>query len=117
VSGDEQLLGMGLAQLIDNAIKYSAPHSAIAIRAERSGDEIRLSVNNRGAVIPGADLERIFERFYRAAGTAHHVAGTGLGLSITRKIAAAHFGRVWAASDAESGTTFFLALPAAGRAA
>jgi two-component system sensor histidine kinase KdpD len=111
VAGDDQMLGMGLAQLIDNAVKYSAPDSAIAICAERSGSEIIVSVNNLGAVIPPADLERIFERFYRAAGTSHRVPGTGLGLSITRKIAAAHRGRVWATSNAEKGTTFFLALP------
>ena len=111
VSGDEQLLRMGLAQLIDNAIKYSAPQSGIAIRAERRGTDIVLSVSNQGALIPASDLERIFERFYRGSGTSQHVPGTGLGLSITRKIAAAHSGRVWATSDAESGTTFFLALP------
>jgi two-component system sensor histidine kinase KdpD len=116
VAGDEQLLGMGLAQLIDNAIKYSAAQSGIAIRVERSGNDIVISVNNRGALIPASDLERIFERFYRGPGTAQHVPGTGLGLSITRKIAAAHSGRVWATSDAESGTTFFLALPANTRA-
>jgi len=115
VSGDEDLLEMGLAQLIDNAVKYSAPDSEIAIRAERQGNDIVLSVNNAGATIPPSDLERIFERFYRAAGTSHHVPGTGLGLSITRKIAAAHSGRVWATSDAEKGTTFFLALPACTR--
>jgi two-component system, OmpR family, sensor histidine kinase KdpD len=112
VAGDEQLLAMGLAQLIDNAIKYSAPKSGIAIHVERSGNDIVISVNNKGALIPPADLERIFERFYRGPGTAQHVPGTGLGLSITRKIAAAHSGRVWATSDAESGTTFFLSLPA-----
>lgn len=117
VAGDEELLQMGLAQLIDNAVKYSAPDSEIAIRAERSGSDIVLSVNNAGSAIPAEDLERIFERFYRAGGASHHVPGTGLGLSITRKIAAAHSGRVWAASDAGKGTTFFLALPASARAA
>jgi two-component system, OmpR family, sensor histidine kinase KdpD len=112
VAGDDQMLGMGLAQLIDNAVKYSVPNSAIAICAERSDSEIMVSVNNLGAVIPPADLERIFERFFRAAGTSQRVPGTGLGLSITRKIAAAHGGRVWATSNAGEGTTFFLALPA-----
>jgi len=111
VAGDEQLLGMGLAQLVDNAVKYSTPDSEIAIRAERRGSDIVLSVHNVGTVIPPADLERIFERFYRAGGTSQSVPGTGLGLSITRKIAAAHSGRVWATSDQEKGTTFYLALP------
>ncbi len=111
ISGDRELLRMGVSQLIDNAIKYSAAGSEIRIAAQTRGGEILLSVNNKGPVIPPADLDRIFERFYRAPGTAHHVPGTGLGLSITRKIAAAHSGRVWATSGADSGTTFFLALP------
>jgi two-component system sensor histidine kinase KdpD len=64
-------------------------------------------------LIPAADRERIFERFYRAAGTQHRPTGTGLGLSIVKKIVDAHQGRVWAESDAVQGTTFFLSLPAA----
>jgi two-component system sensor histidine kinase KdpD len=112
VAGDEQLLRIGLAQLIDNAVKYSAANSQIAIRAERNGENIVLSVNNAGTVIPQADLERIFERFYRASVSSSRVPGTGLGLSIARKIAIAHSGRVWATSSAAEGTTFFLVLPA-----
>ena len=112
VAGDDQLLGVGLVHLIDNAIKYSTPNSTISISADRAGADVVLSVHNRGTVIPATDLERIFERFYRAPDTAHHVSGTGLGLSITRKIAEAHAGRVWATSNADKGTTFFLVLPA-----
>ena len=112
VSGDEQLLGMALAQLVDNAIKYSASASEIAIRAEHGRGGIVLSVNNQGPAIQAPELERIFERFYRATGTAQQIAGTGLGLSVARKIAAAHSGRVWATSDPDAGTTFFFALPA-----
>ena len=112
VAGDAHLLGVGLVQLIDNAVKYSTPHSAISLSGEQCGEEVVLSVHNLGTVLPPADLERIFERFYRAAGSALHVTGTGLGLSITRKIVAAHEGRVWATSDADKGTTFLLALPA-----
>jgi len=116
VFGDEEMLGMGLTQLIDNAIKYSASGSGIDIRSTRSNGDIVVSVHNVGVTIPPEDRERIFERFYRASGTAHNVPGTGLGLSITRKIAVAHSGRVWVTSDSESGTTFFLSLPADGHA-
>lgn len=115
VAGDGNLLGMCISQLIDNAVKYSAAGSQIRIRAHQTGREVLVSVNNRGPVIPAAELERIFERFYRAPGTANHVAGTGLGLSITRKIATAHSGRVWATSDDAAGTTFYLVLPAAAK--
>jgi len=110
VLGDEQLLSMALSQLIDNALKYSQPDSGMTIAAERKGAEALISVHNFGIPIPEADLERIFERFYRAR-DAHRVSGTGLGLSITRKIALAHGGRVWASSDEQRGTTFYLSLP------
>ncbi|MES1260193.1 MAG: ATP-binding protein [Acidobacteriota bacterium] len=111
IRGDEQLLTMALTQVIDNALKYAAPSSEITLGLERRGDEITLSVHNFGEPVPPADMERIFERFYRAPGTARRAAGTGLGLAITRKIVAAHGGRVWAASDEIRGTTFFLAFP------
>lgn len=111
IEGDEQLLVTLLIQLIDNAVKYSAASSEIAISAEVSGNEVVVSVHNFGPSIPPADLEKVFQRFYRAGGTAGQVSGTGLGLSIARKIAVAHRGRLWAASNAGMGTTFFLALP------
>jgi len=112
VSADEQLLSMALSQLTDNAQKYSRPDTAITLAAERKGSEAVISVHNLGMPIAAADLERIFERFYRAGNVAHRISGTGLGLSITRKIAIAHGGRVWASSEETGGTTFFLSLPA-----
>jgi two-component system sensor histidine kinase KdpD len=111
VSGDDQLLSMAISQLVDNALKYSRPDTGMTVKAERLGSEALISVHNLGYPIPESDLERIFERFYRAGDVAHRVSGTGLGLSITRKIALAHGGRVWASSDEAHGTTFFLSLP------
>jgi two-component system sensor histidine kinase KdpD len=111
VSGDEQLLSMALSQLVDNALKYSRPDTGMTVTAERKGADALISVHNLGYPIPEADLERIFERFYRSGDVSHRVAGTGLGLSITRKIALAHGGRVWASSDEARGTTFYLSLP------
>jgi two-component system sensor histidine kinase KdpD len=114
VSGDNHLIVMALRQLVDNAIKYSDPGTAIAISAEFAGtpgnEEILISVHNEGPAIRPEDRERIFERFYRSPGTEHRAAGTGLGLSITKKIAEAHHGRVWA-SGGEKGASFFFALP------
>jgi signal transduction histidine kinase len=111
VSGDEQLLSMALSQLIDNALKYSQPETGMTVAAERKGLDALISVHNFGSTIPEADLERIFERFYRSRDVSRRVSGTGLGLSITRKIALAHGGRVWASSDETRGTTFYLSLP------
>ncbi len=114
-SGDPQLLALALNQLLDNALKYSTPGTEISFVVRQQEDETVVSVHNFGPVIAAGEIENIFERFYRAA-PAGPIAGTGLGLSITRKIVAAHSGRVWAASDVKSGTTFFLTLPAAGQA-
>ena len=111
VSADEQLLSMALSQLTDNAQKYSHPGSTITVAAERKGGNAVISVHNLGTPIAASDLERIFERFYRAGNVAQRISGTGLGLSITRKIAIAHGGRVWASSEESGGTTFFLSLP------
>jgi two-component system, OmpR family, sensor histidine kinase KdpD len=117
VSGDSHLIVTALRQLVDNAIKYSDPGTAITISAEASAardaagnGEILISVHNEGPAIRPEDRERIFDRFYRSPGTEHRAAGTGLGLSITKKIAEAHQGRVWAGSG-EKGATFFFELP------
>lgn len=113
VSGDNHLIVTALRQLVDNAIKYSDPGTAITISAEATDvsgkEEILISVHNEGPAIRPEDRERIFDRFYRSPGTEHRAAGTGLGLSITKKIAEAHLGRVWA--NGGEGATFHFALP------
>jgi two-component system sensor histidine kinase KdpD len=111
INADEHLISMALAQLIDNALKYSWPGSEVTVAAARQGTEAVISVHNLGEGIEEADRERVFERFYRGGNVAGRIAGTGLGLSIVRKIALAHEGRAWVASEA-GGATFFLALPA-----
>jgi two-component system sensor histidine kinase KdpD len=110
VAGDCGLIATALRQLVDNAIKYSDPGSAITISGKAVNTDLVISLHNRGPAISPEDRERIFDRFYRSPGTAHRAAGTGLGLSITRKIAEAHRGKVWVDSD-ETGTSFFFSLP------
>jgi two-component system sensor histidine kinase KdpD len=114
VSGDSHLIATALRQLVDNAIKYSDPGTAVTISAEATGaasnSEILISVRNEGPAIRPEDRERIFDRFYRSPGTEHRAAGTGLGLSITKKIAEAHHGRVWTGTG-DKGAAFFFALP------
>ena len=114
VSVDTHLMVMALRQLIDNALKYSDPGSAITISAAETpgtgNGEVVIAVQNEGPAIRPEDRERIFERFYRSPGTEHRAPGTGLGLSITKKIAEAHLGRVWVGSG-EKGATFYFALP------
>jgi two-component system sensor histidine kinase KdpD len=108
---DRQMISLLLAQYIENACKYSDVGTPIVMCAQRMGDEAVFSVRNFGPVIPQADRERIFDRFYRSASGVAHAAGTGIGLSVAKRVALAHGGSVWAASGAEEGTTFFAAIP------
>jgi two-component system sensor histidine kinase KdpD len=111
VRADRGLLAMMLTQYIDNARKYSTAGSPIAVAARASRSEALISVHSFGSMIPLEDRERIFERFYRSAGSKDCVPGTGIGLSVVKKAAEAHHGHVWVVSDAKEGTTFFLSLP------
>jgi len=111
--GDHSLLGAALTQLVDNALKYSTPGSAIHISFGGDDGEATVTVHNTGAVIQKVDRERIFERFFRAEHAEHGPTGTGLGLSIVKRIVEAHHGRVWADSDPERGTAFSIGLPVA----
>jgi two-component system, OmpR family, sensor histidine kinase KdpD len=115
VLADRQLIVTALAQLVDNAIKYSVPGSPIDIGVTVSDTNVTVTVRNQGVVIAPADRERIFERFYRVPGTAQRSAGTGLGLAIVKRIVDAHRGRVWVESDVDAGTVFAVALPRAPR--
>jgi two-component system sensor histidine kinase KdpD len=112
---DRKLLGMVLTQYIDNARKYSAPHTPIKVSARESHNEVIISVQNVGSRVRIEDRERIFDRFYRASDSKDSVPGTGIGLSVVKKAAEAHNGHVWVISDEEEGTTFFLSIPIFGR--
>jgi two-component system sensor histidine kinase KdpD len=109
---DRRLVGMLLAQYLDNAIKYAEFDSTITVRAVRSNEEVILSVHSFGPVIPTADRERIFDRYFRSSAVSGPTAGTGIGLSIAKRAALAHGGSVWVSSDEVQGNTFFAAFPA-----
>ncbi|MGA2037828.1 MAG: ATP-binding protein [Bryobacteraceae bacterium] len=113
VMADRELILTAIAQLVDNAVRYSEPGSPIDIRFVAKNAEVILTVRSKGIVVTSSDRERVFERFYRAPETQHLPAGTGLGLSIVKKIVDAHRGSVWAEGEASYGTSFSLALPAA----
>ena len=109
---DEGRLQEIVYNLLDNAVKYSQPGGRISVRAERRGEMISLSVSDDGVGIPGKDLPRIFERFYRSDKARHReLGGTGLGLSIVKHIAQLHGGRVEAESEVGRGTTVRVHLP------
>jgi two-component system sensor histidine kinase KdpD len=108
---DRRLVLMLLAQYLDNACKYADFDSTVTVRAEKSGSEVVFTVHSYGPVIPMADRERIFDRYFRSSASATHASGTGIGLSIAKRAAMAHGGSVWVSSDETEGTTFFAALP------
>jgi two-component system, OmpR family, sensor histidine kinase KdpD len=117
LEADRRLISMLLMQYLDNACKYSDNGSAITVRAETANAEVILSVHSVGPVIPRADRERIFDRYYRSSNSSARAAGTGIGLSIAKRAALAHRGAVWVTSDAREGTTFYAAIPHQANAA
>jgi two-component system sensor histidine kinase KdpD len=106
---DRELLGLALRQLLDNAVKYSPPTSAIEVTA-RAESNIDIGVRNSGPPIPEREQSRLFERFYRGL-HAHQVPGTGMGLAIVRQIAQAHGGTLTVTSSSDQGTEFKMSLP------
>jgi two-component system sensor histidine kinase KdpD len=111
MSCDRQLMVMLLTQYIDNACKYSIYGTTITVRAERGKAETILSVHSFGPVIPMADRERIFDRYYRSATLSNRASGTGIGLSVAKRVALLHGGYVWVTSEEQEGTTFFASIP------
>jgi two-component system, OmpR family, sensor histidine kinase KdpD len=109
---DDVLFEQVLFNLLDNAAKYTPPGSRITISAWREGGQVKLQVLDEGQGIPPADLERIFDKFYRAGGPDHRRAGTGLGLSICRGFIEAMGGTIIAGNRTDRcGAVFTIALP------
>lgn len=102
-----------LANLLSNAEKYSPPDTPIEVRLGRLGAEVLVAVQDRGAGIPAADLEKVFEPFYRSPSAAG-VAGIGVGLAVCRRLVEAQSGRIWARPRVGGGTEVAFTLPVAG---
>jgi two-component system sensor histidine kinase KdpD len=98
VEVDPSLVEKALGQLIENAVKYSAPSSPIEITAEQNGRAVRLAVRDHGAGMSVEELQRIWDRFYRSPRHRDTTAGSGLGLWIARALVTACGGRMQAAS-------------------
>src|SRR5262249_35598967 len=95
VALDAEAVAQALANLVDNAIKYSADHKAIRVEATAGGGELVLSVADEGIGIPRAEHGRIFEKFYRVGHSeTQGRRGSGVGLALVRHVAEAHGGRV-----------------------
>jgi two-component system sensor histidine kinase SenX3 len=112
VQGDRRDLVSAVANLVDNAVKYSDPGGTVEVSARVGPARVEVAVADRGPGIPARDLERIFERFYRVdRARSRNTGGTGLGLSIVRHVAVNHGGEVGVTSVEGEGSTFVLSLP------
>jgi two-component system phosphate regulon sensor histidine kinase PhoR len=112
VPADSGRIGQILVNVIDNAIRYSPEGDEVVVNIRSAGSEVIIEVEDHGEGIAQADLERIFERFYKGdRARSRGRGGTGLGLAIARHIAERHGGRMWAKSDPGKGAQLFLALP------
>ena len=107
---DATLVEQVLANLLENAAKYSPPGTAISLQAERRGSELLVSVEDAGPGLPPGEPERLFAKFHRG-NTEGAVGGAGLGLAICRAIVRLHGGRIWAERRPEGGAAFRFTLP------
>jgi heavy metal sensor kinase len=107
---DRIRLKQALANLLDNAVKYTPEGGRVTVRAETRGDMAYVTVGDTGVGIASADLSRIFDRLYRAD-KSRSQRGLGLGLSLVRAVVRAHQGDVVVESQPDEGTTFTIEWP------
>jgi two-component system sensor histidine kinase KdpD len=107
---DRRLVKLALKQVLDNALKYSPPDSAVAIRIRTSDQTVFVDVTDHGAGISPQDKRQIFERFYRGSSVRNQIPGSGLGLNIAHSIMQAHHGDLTVTSQ-PGDTTFRMSLP------
>lgn len=111
------LLEQAVANLLDNAIKYSGRDSVVTVRAVRRGEQVGIQVRDQGPGIEQRHLARLFERFYRVdQARSRNLGGTGLGLAIVKHVALVHGGSVDVESTPGEGSVFTIHLPLGGRA-
>ncbi len=115
VHADEEALRQILSNLIDNAVKYTAPGGRVSVRCRPNGQFADIDVTDTGVGIPAEHHERLFERFYRVdKARSRELGGTGLGLSIVKHLCQAMGGSVSVQSELQRGSTFSVRLPLAG---
>lgn len=113
VRADRRQLESALGNLVENAVKYSDHRGTVQVRTRVDARSIEIMVADQGHGIPAADLDRIFERFYRVdRARSRNTGGSGLGLSIVRHVASNHGGDILVSSREGEGSTFVLRLPA-----
>ena len=110
--GSKEQISLAINNLVSNAIRYSPSGSRVVVNAKGMETAVEISITDQGVGIPPAEIDRIFERFYRVDPARHRsTGGTGLGLSIVKHVVATHGGdvRVWSVEG--QGSTFTVTLP------
>ncbi|WUR59522.1 ATP-binding protein [Micromonospora chokoriensis] len=111
--GSDSQLATAVANLVENAINYSGEDTTVRVTLRGDDEHLEVAVADQGIGIAPTDVDRIFERFYRAdQARSRATGGTGLGLAIVKHIASNHGGRVEVSSTLGGGSTFTLRLPA-----
>ncbi|WP_408630560.1 sensor histidine kinase [Micromonospora chokoriensis] len=111
--GSDSQLATAVANLVENAINYSGEDTTVRVTLRGDDEHVEVAVADQGIGIAPTDVDRIFERFYRAdQARSRATGGTGLGLAIVKHIASNHGGRVEVSSTLGGGSTFTLRLPA-----
>jgi two-component system sensor histidine kinase BaeS len=113
IDGHGDRLAQAISNLVSNAVRYSPAGGTVTITTRNDGDDVVISVRDKGIGVARADLSRIFDRFERVeTGISGRIAGTGLGLSIAQEIASLNGGRLSADGELGLGSTFHLSIPA-----
>ncbi len=114
VQADPEQLRQVLANVVDNAVKYSPDGGTVEVKLDPQDGYMRFSVTDRGLGIPAPEQRRIFEKFYRVdPQMTGGIGGTGLGLYISRELVRRVEGRIWVESRAGGGSTFYVEIPLA----
>jgi len=108
---DVRRIAEALAQLLENAGKYSPPTTPIHITAEVRKTQLVISVADHGPGIDDLDQSMVFEKFYRGRAQRVSVQGTGMGLAIAKAIVEMHGGTIGVTSQAGHGSVFYISLP------
>ncbi|MFA5857739.1 MAG: PAS domain-containing sensor histidine kinase [Elusimicrobiota bacterium] len=112
INTDPGKLARVFQNVIDNALKHGPAGEDVNIKSRYEDKHITIAVNNTGSLIPANEIKKIFEPFYVGSKEARmNISGIGLGLAFASMVVTQHNGKIWAESNLNSGTTFYIQLP------